>query len=72
VLDKAAAPGGTTGELAASARLPGAEVVMASPDLVLFRLAGAAAARRSRGVTAGGVAPKLLLSQHIVFSPGSS
>ena len=72
VLEKAAASGSTASELAASARLPGAELVMASRDLVVFRLAGAPAARRSRGLTAAAVGPKLLLSQHIVFSPGSS
>jgi hypothetical protein len=72
VLEKAAAPGSTASELAASARLPGAQLIMASRDLVVFRLAGAPAARQSRGLTAAAVRPKLLLSQHIVFSPGSS
>ena len=60
------------GALAASARLPGAELVTVSRDLVLFRLPASVAARRARDVTAGGVGPKLLLSKHIVFSPGSS
>jgi hypothetical protein len=72
VLENAAAPDSTASGLADGARLPGAELVMASRDLVLFRLPGATAARRSRGLTAGGAGPKLLLSQHIVFSPGSS
>ena len=58
--------------LAARARLPGARLVMASRDLVLFRLPGAGAPRRSGGVTSGALGAKLLLSQHIVFSPGSS
>jgi hypothetical protein len=41
--------------LAASARLPGAELVMASHDLVLFRLPRDPGERPARGVTAGPV-----------------
>jgi hypothetical protein len=64
--------------LATAARLPGAQLVIASRDLLLFRLPGApepsrrvraAPVVRSFGESAGA---KLLLSQHIVFSPASS
>jgi hypothetical protein len=58
--------------LAAMARLPGAQLVMASRDLVVFRLPAAPAPRRPGVITSGSGGAKLLFSQHIVFSPVSS
>src|SRR5262249_42662456 len=52
--------------LAARARLPGARLVIVSRDLLLFRLP------QSGGSTPVAAGPKLLLGQHIVFSPVSS
>jgi hypothetical protein len=63
------APAGTPagqGALAAQARLPGAQLVIASRDLLLFRLP------QPGGSTPAAVGAKLLFSQHIVFSPVSS
>jgi hypothetical protein len=54
------------------ARLPGAQLVMASRDLIVFRLPAAPAPRRPGVITSGSGGAKLLFSQHIVFSPVSS
>ena len=67
LLARAGTPAGQrAGALAGQARLPGAQLVIASRDLLLFRLP------QSGGSTPGAVGPKLLFSQHIVFSPVSS
>ncbi len=78
-----AAGGPAARTLAASARLPGAQLVIASRDLVLFRLSpspGPPTLARSPtpraapvvGYYAAAGGAKLLSSQHIVFSPVSS
>jgi hypothetical protein len=67
-----ARPGPGRPGLAARARLPGAEVVMASRDLVVFRLPGPSAPPRPGAVTPGSGGAKFLLGEHIEFSPDSS
>jgi hypothetical protein len=67
-----AASGQAAATLAARARLPGAQLVMASRDLIVFRLPAAPAPRRPGVITSGYGGSKLLFSQHIVFSPVSS
>jgi hypothetical protein len=67
-----AASGQAAATLAAMARLPGAQLVMASRDLIVFRLPAAPAPRRPGVITSGYGGSKLLFSQHIVFSPVSS
>jgi len=67
LLTEAGTPSGQGARaLAAQARLPGAQLVIASRDLLLFLLPP------SGGSTAVAAGPKLLFSQHIVFSPVSS
>ncbi|HEV2240657.1 MAG TPA: hypothetical protein VGR98_06390 [Streptosporangiaceae bacterium] len=66
LLARAGTPAGQDARaLAAQARLPGAQLVIASRDLLLFRLP------QSAGSTPVAVGAKLLFSQHIVFSPAS-
>ena len=75
-VDPAAAGRAASGQAAATladmARLPGAQLVMASRDLIVFRLPAAPAPRRPGVITSGYGGSKLLFSQHIVFSPVSS
>ena len=67
LLARAGTPAGQDARaLAAQARLPGAQLVIASRDLLLFRLP------QPGGSTPPAVGAKLLFSQHIVFSPVSS